>query len=134
MSLTTNGANTQLAWTLTTDSVTRPTAWYVALHTANPTETGSVGEVSTSDVSGYARAAITFDSPASSQITNDDVVSFTTGTVSGVVTVTHLSIWNVATAGTSANVFYYCALSTPKILSSSETLTFASGELTITQD
>jgi hypothetical protein len=134
MSLTTNGANTQLAWTLTTDSVTRPTAWYVALHTANPTETGTVGEVSTVDVSGYSRATVTFDTPASSQIVNDGIVTFTTGTVSGTVTVTHLSIWNVATAGTSANVFYYGALSTPKILSSSETLTFASGELTITQD
>lgn len=134
MSLTTNGANTQLAWTLTTGSVTRPTAWFVALHTANPTETGTVGEVSTTDVTGYARATIAFGTPASSVITNSGTVSFTTGTVSGVVTVTHLSIWNVATAGTSANVFYYGALSTPKILSSSETLTFASGELTITQD
>jgi len=134
MSLTTNGANTQLAWTLTTDSVTRPTAWYVALHTANPTETGTVGEVSTAAVSGYARATITFDSPAASQITNDDVVSFTTGTVSGVVTVTHISIWDVSSAGTSANVYYYGALSTPKILSSAETLTFAAGELTITQN
>jgi hypothetical protein len=134
MSLTTNGANTQLSWTLTTASVTRPTTWFVALHTADPTETGTTGELTTGQASGYARATIAFGTPASSVITNSGTVSFTTGTVSGSVTVTHISIWNVSSAGTSSNVYYYGSLSTPKILSSSETLTFASGELTITQD
>ena len=47
-----------LQYLLTTDSVTRPTSWYVGLFTSDPTDTGAAGtEVSGN---GYARTAVTF--------------------------------------------------------------------------
>jgi len=44
--------NLVLNWLLTTNSATRPTAWYVALFTAAPSDTGGGTEVSGN---GYAR-------------------------------------------------------------------------------
>ena len=46
-----------LDWLLTSGSATRPTAWYVALYTVAPTDTGGGTEVSGTD---YARTAVTF--------------------------------------------------------------------------
>jgi hypothetical protein len=134
MSLTTAGANLQLTWTLTATSVTRPTAWYIALHTANPTETGTVGELTTSQASSYARYTITFGAPSASLITSSNSISIPVGTVTGTVTVTHVSIWKSSSSTSADDVFYYGALAVPRLISSSETLVFAPGEITIRQD
>ena len=135
MSLTTNGANVQLNWTLTTGTApTRPTTWYVALHTADPTEVGTTAELTTGQASTYARQAITFGTSTTSSTSNTGTVSFSVGTVTGSVTVSHISIWNSSSATASTNVYYYGSLSVAKTLSTGDTLTFATGELIITQD
>ena len=46
-----------LDWLMTTGSATRPTAWYVALYTGAPSDSGGGTEVSTG---GYARQTVTF--------------------------------------------------------------------------
>ena len=63
MSLTNAFETSTLKYLLTTDSVTRPTSWYVGLFTSDPTDTGAAG----TEVSGsaYARTAATFT------VTND---------------------------------------------------------------
>jgi hypothetical protein len=50
MSLTNAFETSTLKYLLTTDSVTRPTAWYVGLFTSDPTDTGAAG----TEVSGYS--------------------------------------------------------------------------------
>ena len=134
MSLTTNGSNKQLAWALTADAVTRPTAWYVALHTADPTEAGTVAELTTATAASYARQPVAMYSPAGNQTANDANITFNIGTLTGSATVTHMSIWSDDTSTSASDVWYYGALSTAKILSSSDTLTFAIEEIIITQD
>lgn len=47
-----------LDWMMTNGSATRPTAWYVALYTAAPSDSGGGTEVSGN---GYSRQAVTFD-------------------------------------------------------------------------
>ena len=56
MSLSNTFETTTLKWLLTTDAVTRPTAWYVALYTAAPSDTGGGTEVSGGS---YVRKAVT---------------------------------------------------------------------------
>ena len=41
MAFSTYGGNLALDWLLSNASVTRPTAWYVSLHTADPGLTGA---------------------------------------------------------------------------------------------
>ena len=43
MSLSNTFETNILTWTFTADSVTRPTDWYVALYTADPSDTGGGG-------------------------------------------------------------------------------------------
>jgi len=79
-----------LDWLMTTGSATRPTAWYVALYTAAPSDSGGGTEVSGS---GYSRQAVTFDAASSpgGTTSNAGVVSFTaSGGSFG--TVTHIGI------------------------------------------
>ena len=51
-----------LDWLMTSGSATRPTAWYVALYTAAPSDSGGGTEVSTG---GYARQSVVFDAATS---------------------------------------------------------------------
>jgi len=51
-----------LDWLMTTGSATRPTAWYVGLFTAAPSDSGGGTEVSGN---GYSRQSVTFDAAAS---------------------------------------------------------------------
>ena len=97
--LTDTGELLVLAWLLTTGTAVRPTAWYVALHTADPTETGAVAEVTTGIDANYIRKSITFATPASGQDLSNASVSWTVNSGSGGYTVTHVSIWTQATAG-----------------------------------
>jgi hypothetical protein len=55
-SFTDHTENLVLNFLLTTNTATRPTAWYVGLFTAAPSDTGGGTEVSGN---GYARVAIT---------------------------------------------------------------------------
>ena len=53
-----------LDWLMTNGAATRPTAWYIALFTAAPSDSGGGTEVSGS---GYAREAVTFSAASSPQ-------------------------------------------------------------------
>ena len=52
--------NLVLTWLLTATAATRPSAWYVALHTGDPGETGASNEVVVGTDADYVRKAITF--------------------------------------------------------------------------
>ena len=86
--------NLLIQWLMTTNSVTRPTAWYLALHTGDPGETGASNEVSGS---GYARQQATF-AGSNDTVDNDATETFTaSGGNWGAIT--HMSIWDALTTG-----------------------------------
>lgn len=86
-------------WRLNAGAVTRPAAWFVALHTAYPTDAGTAAEVSTVS-SGYARQAVTFGAASGGAVANTGLVLFGPCTaVGGWGTITHVSYWDAVTGG-----------------------------------
>lgn len=107
---------------------TSPATVYVALHTADPTDVGNVGEVSTSGT-GYARTAVTFGAPTDGVATNSAAVTFPTATASW-GTVSYFSIWDASSAGNC--LFVSNAMTTPKAINTGDTAQFAVGQLSVT--
>lgn len=116
-----------LDWMMTSGSATRPTAWYVALYTAAPSDSGGGTEVSTG---GYARQSVTFDAATSpgGTTSNSADVSFTA--VGGDYgTVTHMGIFDASTGG---NLLWHGVLSASKTVEDGDTITFSAGNIDLT--
>jgi hypothetical protein len=112
---------------MTSGSATRPTAWYVALYTAAPSDSGGGTEVSTG---GYARQSVTFDAATSpgGTTSNSADVSFTA--VGGNYgTVTHMGIFDASTGG---NLLWHGVLSASKTVEDGDTITFSAGNIDLT--
>lgn len=127
MSLTNAFETHTLQYLLTTDSVTRPTAWYIALFTSDPTDTGSAGtEVSTG--TGYARTAVTFtvtDDTAS----NSAAVEFPAASGGNWGTVSHIGVMDASSGG---NMIVHSALSVAKAINDGDVFRIPTGDLDIT--
>lgn len=100
--------------------------FYIALHTADPGETGASNELTVAN--GYARQSATF-TVSGDTADNDAQVQFGPATADQ-GTVTHFSIWDAATAG---NCIAKSALTTSRAWPSG-TLTFAAAAITLTLD
>ena len=75
MSLTNAFETSTLQYLLTTDSVTRPTAWYIGLFTSDPTDTGAAG----TEVSGFqlrSPTAATFTVTGDTATNSSQLLSF----------------------------------------------------------
>ena len=118
---------TVLQWSLTTDSVTRPTTWYVGLFTSDPTETGAAG----TEVSGgsYARTAVTF-SVTGDTASNTAAVEFPAATANW-GSVSHIGVHDASTGG---NMLVHAALSTAKTIADGDVFRIPTGDLDITLD
>ena len=85
--------------TLRATAYTAPAKVYISLHTEDPTDDGSKGEVSGN---GYARQEIAFSAPTSDgtgyKCVNSADVTFPDPTGNW-GTITHLSLWDADTAG-----------------------------------
>jgi hypothetical protein len=126
MSFSNTFETTVLKWTLTTDSVTRPTTWYLGLFTSDPTDAGTGTEVSGN---GYTRKAVTF-SVTGDTATNTAAIEFDAATASW-GTVTHVAVFDASTSG---NMIVHSALTTSKAVSSGDILRVPAGDLDITLD
>lgn len=116
-----------LDFLMTSGTATRPTAWYVALYTAAPSDSGGGTEVSTG---GYARQSVAFNAASSpgGTTSNSGEVSFTaTGADYG--TVTHMGIFDASSGG---NLLWHGALTASKTVADGDTLTFAVGNIDLT--
>lgn len=116
-----------LDWAMTTGSATRPTAWYVALFTAAPSDSGGGTEVSTG---GYARQSVTFGAASSpgGTTSNTNTVSFTaSGANYG--TVTHIGIFDNSSGG---NLLWHGAMTASKTVNDGDTLEFSIGNIDLT--
>lgn len=78
---------------------TRPTAWYVALHTGDPSDTGANNEVF---AAWYVRQAVTFTRTGGA-LANVGTVTFPAVTAAG-LTVTHVSIKDALNGGNTLAV------------------------------
>jgi len=126
MSFTTYGENLLINWAFNTDSVTRPTAWFVALHTADPTETGAVAEMVVGTDADYVRQAVTMGTSTTGSSASTTQVVFTPAVAAGTYAVTHVSIWTASTAG---SCIMYGVLATSRSISNANPLTFEIGEI-----
>lgn len=116
-----------LSWGLTTDSVTRPTSWYIGLFTSDPTDTGAAG----TEVSGgsYARTGATF-AVSGDTASNDVAIEFPAATADW-GTITHIGVMTASTGGT---MIIHSALSTAKAISSGDVFRIPADDLDITLD
>lgn len=111
-------------WAFTTETMgTRPTAWAVHLHTADPGEDGTANELSGG---GYVQQAVTW-TRTNNEVANTAAVTFPVA--SSGYTVTHVSIKADATT-----VIAKGALAVSKTLVAGEALVFAINELKFNQD
>jgi hypothetical protein len=116
-----------LDWLMTTDSVTRPTAWYVALYTAAPSDSGGGTEVSGN---GYTRQTVTMASATSpgGTTSNSGAVSFTaSGGDWG--SITHIGIHDASSGG---NLLWHGAMTASKTVADGDTLEFSIGNIDLT--
>ena len=117
-----------LTWAFTATSVTRPTAWYLALFTTNPAEDASGTEVSASGTA-YARQSASF-TVSGNTASNSAAIEFPTATAT-YGTVTHVGVYDALTGG---NLIAYAALTTSKAIDTGDVLRLPLGELNVTLD
>lgn len=116
--------NLALKWLLTTDSATRPTSWYVALFTSDPTDAGSGTEVSGGS---YARKSVAF-TVSGDTATNSATVTFDTASANW-GTIGYVGIYDNSTGG---NLLFHGAVTTSKTIESGDTFVISSSNLSIT--
>jgi hypothetical protein len=116
---------------LGTTSYSKPSATYLSLHTASPTDAGLLtAEISTGGGSEYAREELTSNIVASSGgvVTNDTAISFEpAGSNWG--TITHVGICDASSSG---NMLLWAALDVSKAIDIDDSFQVAIGQLSIT--
>lgn len=120
--------NLLLNWLLTTNSATRPTAWYVALFTAAPSDAGGGTEVTGN---GYARVATGTISVSGTDTTatNSAAIEFAAASGGNWGTVTHAAIFDASTSG---NMLAWAALTTSRTINDGDVFRIPAGSLTVT--
>lgn len=126
MSFSNNAENLLLNWVLTANAATRPTAWYVALFTTDPTDADTGTEVSGGS---YARTAVTF-SVTGNAATNTGGVEFPAATANW-GTVSHIGVYDASTAG---NLIFHSPLTTAKVITDGDVFRIPTGDLDFTLD
>jgi hypothetical protein len=112
-------------------SYTPPTSIYIALSTADPTDSG--GSIAEPTGGSYARkstAGADWDAAASGALDNANAITFAEATGSW-GTITHFALFDHLTAG---NMLAHGALSASKTISDGDTASFAVGDLDVSLD
>tara|TARA_R110000764_G_scaffold16778_1_gene46586 strand:- start:433 stop:819 length:387 start_codon:yes stop_codon:yes gene_type:complete len=126
MSLTNAFETSTLKYLLTTDTVTRPTAWYIGLFTSDPTDTGVAGtEVSGS---GYARTVAAF-TVTTDTASNSASIEFPAASGGNWGTVGWIGIMDAASGG---NMIIHSALTVAKAINDGDVFRIPTGDLDIT--
>ncbi len=126
MSLSNTFETHTLNYLFTATSVTRPTAWYVALFTSNPDEDASGTEVSGG---AYVRQSVTF-TVSGNTASNSAAIEFPTATAS-YGTVTHIGVFDASSGG---NLIAYAALTTSKAIDTGDVMRIPASDLDVTMD
>jgi hypothetical protein len=126
MSLTNAFETHALQYLLTTDSLTRPTTWYIALFTSDPTDTGSAGTEATGF--DYARTAVTF-TVSGDTASNSAAVEFPAANGGNWGTISHIGVMDASTGG---NMIIHSALTTAKAINDGDVFRIPTNDLDIT--
>jgi len=119
-----------LKYLLTTDSVTRPTTWHVALCTTDPDDSTLGTEVTGGS---YARQSAAFTVTGNSA-TNSSDIEFPEATANYSGTVVAVMIMPAATGGTASNMIVHAQLTIDKAISTGDIFRIPAGDLEITID
>jgi hypothetical protein len=126
MSLSNTFETTTLQWLFTTTSVTRPTAWYLALYTVAPTDTGGGTECSGTS---YARQSFTMTVSGNTATNGANIEFPTAGSSWG--TIVAVGVFDALTSG---NLIAYGNLTTSKSIDTGDVFRIPTGDLDITLD
>ncbi len=121
--------NLVLNFLLTTNTATRPTAWYVGLFTAAPSDTGGGPEVSGN---GYARVAtgtISVSGTSPTTATNAAAIEFAAASGGNWGSIGWAAIFDASTGG---NMIAWAALSTARTINNGDVLRIPAGDLDVT--
>ena len=120
--------NLVLTYLFNTDSVTRPTAWYVGLFTAAPSDTGGGTEVTGN---GYARvsAGTISGSGTATTFTNAAAIEFAAASGGNWGTIGWAGIFTASTGGT---LLAWAPLTTSKAINDGDIFRIPASSLSIT--
>lgn len=121
--------NLVLNWLLTTNSATRPTAWYVGLFTAAPSDTGGGTEVTGNAYARVATGTISVTGTAPTTATNSAAIEFAAASGGNWGTVTHAAIFDASTGG---NMLAWAALTTSRTINDGDVFRIPASSLTVT--
>ena len=118
-----------LTWLLTNGTATRPTAWFVGLFTAAPSDTGGGTEVTGN---GYARVAtgtMTISGTSPTTATNAAAIEFAAASGGNWGAIGWAAIFDASTGG---NMIAWAALSTARTINDGDVLRIPAGDLDVT--
>ena len=129
MSLSNSFETHTLKYLLTSDSVTRPTAWYVALCTTDPTDTALGTEVTGG---GYARQSVAF-TISGNNASNTSAIEFPEATAD-YGTVVAVMIMPASSGGSASDMIVHAQLTADKTISTGDIFRIPAGDLDINID
>ena len=118
-----------LTWLLTNGTATRPTAWFVGLFTAAPSDTGGGTEVTGN---GYARVAtgtMSISGTSPTTATNAAAIEFAAASGGNWGSIGWAAIFDASTGG---NMIAWAALSTARTINDGDVLRIPAGDLDVT--
>ena len=121
--------NLTLKYLFTTDSVTRPTAWYVGLFTAAPSDAGGGTEVSGNAYVRKATGTMAVSGTSPTNCTNSAAIEFAAASGGNWGTITHVAIFDASSGG---NMLGWAALTTSRTINDGDILRVPAGDLDIT--
>lgn len=121
--------NLVLTWLFTSSSATRPTAWYVGLFTAAPSDTGGGTEVTGYDYARVATGTITVSGTAPTLATNSAAIEFAAANGGNWGSITHAAIFDASTSG---NMVAWAELTTARTINDGDVFRIPAGSLDIT--
>ena len=129
MSLSNSFETHTLKYLLTSDSVTRPTAWYVALCTTDPTDSALGTEVTGG---GYARQSVAF-TISGNNASNTSAIEFPEATAN-YGTVVAVMIMPASSGGSAPDLIVHAQLTADKTISTGDIFRIPAGDLDINID
>lgn len=121
--------NLVLNWLFTTNSATRPTAWYIGLFTAAPSDTGGGTEITGNGYSRTATGTMTVSGTSPTNCTNSAAIEFPAASGGNWGTITHVAVFDASTTG---NMLGWAALTTSRTINDGDILRIPAGDLDIT--
>ena len=120
--------NLVLTWLFTASAATRPTAWYVGLFTAAPSDTGGGTEVSGSAYARVVTGTISGSGTATT-FTNAAAIEFAAASGGNWGSIGWAGIFDASTGG---NLLAWAALTTARTINDGDVLRIPAGDLDVT--